>query len=215
MVKFLRYFFLVLLACLLASCRSSIFTNLAAQPGDTLYQDDFSDSSSGWARVSSSVGAMDYYNGTFRILVNLVDYDLWAVASQAFGDVRIETDAARFAGPEENRFGLICRYRDPQNFYFFVISSDGYYAIGKVSGGVHSLLGQEMMAYSTAIFPGIAPNHLRADCIGPALTFYVNGQMVAITQDAAYVAGDVGLLAGAFDTPGVDVIFDNFVVVKP
>jgi hypothetical protein len=27
--------------------------------------------------------------------------------------------------------------------------------------------------------------------------------------------GDVGLLAGTFAHPGVDVIFDNFVVMKP
>jgi hypothetical protein len=34
-------------------------------------------------------------------------------------------------------------------------------------------------------------------------------------QDATLNAGDVGLLAGTFDQPGVDAIFDNFVALKP
>ncbi|KAF0106730.1 MAG: hypothetical protein FD146_2322 [Anaerolineaceae bacterium] len=200
---------------LLAGCGSGFAAELDAQPGDALYQDDFSDPSSGWPRISAEVGAMDYYNGVYRILVNAADYDLWSAPGKNYTDVRLEVDAARLAGPAENRFGLVCRYRSAQDFYFFVISSDGYYTIGKFGGGVVSLLGQPTMAYNAAIVTGVAPNHLRFDCVGASLTGYVNGQMVAITQDAAFPDGDVGLIAGAFDVPGVDVVFDNFVVMKP
>jgi hypothetical protein len=206
---------LVILLLILTGCGSAFVSEQDAQSGDVLYQDVFSKPSTDWLRTSTSVGAMDYYSDVYRILVNVPDYDLWSVAGASFTNVRIEVDAGRFGGPVENRFGLVCRYRDAQDFYFFVISSDGYYAIGKVSGGMRSLLGQSAMAYNAAIPTGPAPVHLRMDCLGSMLAGYVNGQMVAVEQDVDFSDGDVGLIAGAFDTSGVDVVFDNFVVIKP
>ena len=68
--------------------------------------------------------------------------------------------------------GLICRYQGG-NYYFFMISNDGYYVIGKFIGGQTLLLGQTEMQASDAIQIGTM-NHLRADCIGNTLTFYIN-----------------------------------------
>ena len=203
------------LGFLLAGCGSSLISIENTRPGDVVYEDAFSDPSSGWERTSTDVGSLDYYDGVYRITVNRTDYDLWSVAGSNFGDVQLEVEAARLGGPPENRFGLVCRYRDSMDFYFFVISSDGYYTIGKVSGGTLSLLGQPMMAYNSAIVTGVAPNHLRFDCAGNTLTGYVNGQLVAITQDISFTSGDVGVMAGSFDTSGVDIVFDEFVVIKP
>jgi hypothetical protein len=118
-------------------------------------------------------------------------------------------------GPQENRLGLICRRKDDANFYYFVISADGYYGIGKVEDGKWSLLSGDQMQRHDAIQPGAKINHLRADCIGNLLILYVNNQLVGSAQDVDFTSGDVGLLAGAFDVPGVDVYFDNFVVYKP
>jgi hypothetical protein len=36
-----------------------------------------------------------------------------------------------------------------------------------------------------------------------------------MVEDKDLQAGDVGLLAGAFDEPGMDVLFQNFVVIQP
>ena len=77
------------------------------------------------------------------------------------------------------------------------------------------MLGQSEMQADGNIKTGMAVNHLRADCAGDSLTFYVNGFKVASVQDSTLKAGGVGLLAGTFDQPGVDVIFDNFVALKP
>jgi hypothetical protein len=212
----LRWLFPLLLLALAASaCQSYRIADLLTISGDVLFKDDFSDPASGWARSVSSSGALDYFGGGFRIWVDTTNYDLWSTPGLNFGDVRIETDVYMIGGPFENRFGLLCRYRDAQDYYFFIISSDGYYGIGKLSGGLRSLLGQAMMAYTPAITQGVAINHLRADCIGDTLTLYVNGQPVGMAQDADLADGDVGLLAGTFDQPGTDAVFDNFVVIKP
>ena len=214
-MKYHRLFFLVFFVFLLSACQSSVITDLAAGPGGLLYHDDFSDPTSGWTRTSSPNGTLAYDNGSYRMTVASPYYDLWAVSGQAYRDVKVEVDAARLAGPDVNRFGVICRYRDPQNYYFFILTSDGYYTIGKISGYVRTLLGQNMMAYSAAIVPGNGPNHLRLDCIGQTLTGYVNDQAIVAASDADFPSGDAGLIVGAFDQPGVDVAFDNFAVYKP
>ena len=206
---------LLLLTLAASACQSYHIADLLTKSGDVLFKDDFSDPASGWARAVSSSGAIDYFGGGFRIWVDAIDYDLWSTPGLNFRDVRIETDVYMIGGPFENRFGLLCRYQDVQDYYFFIISSDGYFGIGKLSGGLRSLLGQAMMAYTPAITQGVAINHLRADCIGEILTLYVNGQPVGMAQDADLADGDVGLLAGTFDQPGTDAVFDNFIVLKP
>jgi hypothetical protein len=205
----------LLLLIFLTACESPFLTDLTTGPGGTLYCDDFSDPASGWMRTAGLGGAMDYDHGTYRMVVTAQNYDLWSFSGHTFDNVRLEADASRQAGPQENLLGLVCRARDDRNFYLFAISSDGYYALGKFADGNFSLLGQEMMAHSAAIYLDERPNHLRFDCIGQTLTGFVNGQAVAITQDADFASGDVGLIAGALDQPGVDVAFDNFVVKKP
>jgi hypothetical protein len=53
------------------------------------------------------------------------------------------------------------------------------------------------------------------DCIGDTLTLFVNDQQLAQVRDNEFPSGDVGLIAGTYDTPGTDIRFDNFVVYKP
>jgi len=206
---------ILLLAIFLVACNSSLITDLVARPGDKLFWDDFSDQSGNWPQESDSNGSMGYINSAYHISVKSTGYELWSFSGHAYVDARVEADATRLAGPVQNLFGLICRARDNDNYYFFVISSDGYYAIGKIKANQLTLIGQKMMSYSPDILTGNGPNHLRFDCVGQTLTGYVNGQAVAITNDADFPDGDAGLLAGSIDTAGVDISFDNFVVIKP
>ena len=216
----MRTFFLFTLLLALASlaCQfSNPFAStptLAAQPGDTLFYDDFSNPATGWDRFTSAEGTMDYDGSGYRFLVNALQANFWSMPGKSFRDVRLEVDVAKLSGPDENRIGLLCRFGEG-NYYFFMVSSDGYYTIGKYIGGNAIQLGQSEMQYSDSIHTGLAVNHLRADCVGSALTFYVNGNPVAQAQDSDLAEGGVGLLAGTFSQPGVDVIFDNFVVLQP
>jgi hypothetical protein len=188
--------------------------------GSLLFEDDFSNRSTGWDTQSASQGVMDYHAGGYRMFVNELEANFWSTPHKDLADVRIEVDEGKLAGPDENRAGLICRYSGEQ-FYFFIISHDGFYGIGhfqssnQTSAGQMDLIGQSEMEYSPVINRGTNINHLRADCAGDTLTFYVNGEQIAQVQDPRLKHGDVGLLAGSFSEPGVDVIFDNFVAVQP
>ncbi len=213
-MKFFHLPPLLLLIVLLSSCTSSSLPILpTASPGDVLYQEEFDDNTSGWDRIANDGGIMDYDGGGYRFLVKQAGYNLWSTPEKNFGDVRVEADVFRLDGPDENRMGLMCRYQNG-DYYFFIISNDGFYAAGKYIGGQTLLFGQAEMQFSEFIQQQ-AVNHLRADCIGNTFTFFINYNQVASFQDTDFPNGDVGLLAGAFSETGVDVLFDHFVVLQP
>jgi hypothetical protein len=211
----LRCFALLLIAAALTACQSYLLPEAVSRSGDRLFWDDFSDASGGWQTLSDANGSLEYADGAYRISVQQPSYELGAVSGHAYRDVRVEVDAVRLAGPVQNLFGLICRATNHSNYYFFAISSDGYYAVGKLQNGSASLLGQKMMTFSIAIATAAQPNHLRFDCVGQTLTAYVNGQALTQVQDGEFADGDAGLIVGTFDTGGVQISFDNFAVIKP
>jgi hypothetical protein len=206
---------LTLLILLLASiaCRAPFLGG--STDSNVLFQDDFSSTSSGWDQVSGPGSVTDYNNGVYRLFVNEANTDIWANPGLSFTDVRIEVEATKVGGPDDNDFGVICRSEDVNHFYFFIISSDGYYGIGKISGEDQELIGMERMETSDIIRQGAATNTLRADCVGQNLTMYVNGEQLIQVSDSQFTSGDVGLIAGSFSEPGTDIHFDNFKVLKP
>ncbi len=204
-----------LVAALVVGCTMPIASSFVKpKPGTVLFKDDFSSPLSGWDHTQYEQGISDYYGGAYRILVNALDLNIWSTPHKDFANVRIEADAGKLGGPDENRIGVICR-SDGRNYYFFMISSDGYYGLGLFKDGQAKLLGQTEMQRSDAIRTGMAVNHLRLDCNGQNLAAYVNERLLVKANDPALQHGDVGVLAGTFKKPGTDVVFDNFIVFAP
>jgi len=206
---------IVLLILSALSCRTILPGKNSDQPGRILFRDDFSDPSSGWNQVSTDQGATEYADGVYRIFVNAANLDIWSNPGREFSDVRIEVDAIKVGGDRDNRFGVICRAVDLEDFYAFIISSDGYFGIGKIKGEQYELIGMDALQQSDAIKLGSDINHIRADCIGKTLSLHANGQKLISVEDLEFALGEVGLIAGSYDKPGVDIRFDHFVVYKP
>lgn len=185
--------------------------------GDSLLQDDFSDSGSGWDRSAFDEGSSDYQDGGYRIFVNETSYSVWANPNRtSYGDIQVEVDAVKIGGPDDNEFGIICRHSDPSNYYVGTISSDGYFGfLMRVGGGDLQLISMESMEANGEINLGGASNHIRMDCVGSTLTLYANGVLLGSVSDSTHTSGDVGLYAGTFDIAGTDILFDNFVVYQP
>ncbi len=213
LLVFISILIVLSLACSIASATPAP-QDLTIPSGNVLFQDDFASPVTGWDRLMIAEGTMDYDGGGYRLLINSPNTNFWSTPHKNFADVRMEVDSGKLGGPDENRIGLVCRFTG-SDYYFFLISSDGFYGIGIYTGGQAVLLGQSEMQSNGNIKTGMAVNHLRADCAGDTLTFYVNGFQAASVQDGTLKSGDVGLLAGTFSALGVDVIFDNFVVLKP
>ena len=183
---------------------------------DLLFSDDFSDTSKKWDQVTDGSRTTDYYSDAYRIVVNDAYSYAWAnPQDEIFTDTENEVDATKNAGPDDNGFGVICRYTDVDKFYYGFLSNDGYYAIMKMTPGGESPIGRDNMLESSEILQGSATNHIRFDCVGSTLTLYVNGHQLDQQTDAEYITGNVGLIAGTFSTAGADILFDNFSVFKP
>jgi len=205
----------ILLVTALA-CKASSVTETFTPSGGFLYQETFSDSASGWGEKTLEAGAAGYADGAYRIIVNLPDSHLWSRPGLSFGNVHVEAAVFPAAGPTDSRMGVICRLVDDQNFYFFAISADGFYGVGKVKDGQVSILtGDGTMLPTATVHTGNVPNQVRGDCVGSMLTLYINNQQVDSATDSDFSTGDVGIFAGTFAQPGADVYFDNFFVLKP
>jgi hypothetical protein len=218
-----KLFIAILVLLLVAGCSALSNGNEISGPtveppipssGSVLFQDKFDDPSSGWEHVNDASGIMDYDNGVYRIVVNQGNTNAWATPGKSYRDSRVEVDAVKIGGPDSNRAGIVCRVNGG-DLYFFVISNDGYYGIGRTLNGQSVLLGQTAFAQSSAIKPGLAINHLRADCVGSTLSFYVNGFLVGQAIDTTLTGGEIGLIAGTFSEANVDIVFDEFIVLQP
>ncbi len=181
-----------------------------------LFEDDFSDSNSGWVQNSYDNGSTDYERGGYRIFVNAENWSAWANPGRNFTDVSVNVQATKIGGDDDNEFGIICRHANVDNFYVATISSDGYYGfLIRKDGESLVFLNMENMLKASAIIHGDVMNSIRLDCIGSTLSLYVNGELVDETVDETFASGDVGLYAGTFSIPGTDILFDNFVVRAP
>ena len=180
-----------------------------------LFFDDFSETKSGWDRFAGEIGSTDYKNKAYQITVNEPNTDLFANPYKLFQDVIIEATAARISGPDNNSFGVICRFQDEKNFYAAQISSDGYAGIFRMKDGVYKLQGQDKMIPVPAILGGSALNTIHFECIGSSLALAVNGAPVDAREDKSFENGDIGLIAGTFDEAGVVIAFDDFNVTEP
>lgn len=215
-----------LILCLAVLAAAGLACNLGSSGGrgntpeaNVLFQDDFSDTGTGWDQVNDTDSGVvtDYADGAYNIVVNKTQYDAWANPNnETFpDDVIVEVDATKNGGPDQNDFGVICRYTDTDNFYYFQVTSDGLAVIGKVTGGDQTKISGDDFESSSAVNTGSATNHIRGDCVGSTLTLYVNGTQVTSATDSDHTSGNAGLMAGTFDTIGTDILFDNFVVRQP
>src|SRR4030042_2615043 len=205
---------LALASPLLFACQFlAVFQSSAA--GNVLFQDDFSQANSGWSQAQLTQGSTGYSEGGYKIYVNEPHTEIWGYPGLHFKDTRIEGEAAKASGLNDNIFGVICRYQEGKGFYAFLISSDGYYGIARYQDGRFDMLGAQAMPPTEKIRQGNASNHLRADCAGTRLALYVNGEMLIEQEDKALSSGDIGLIAGALDTPGAEIWFDNFTALVP
>lgn len=195
-----------------ATLLSPSATPPSAPPAPTtlpaVLMETFGDPGSGWERHEGSDYACGYWDGGYYIRVTQPQEVVWVTApgGRVFGDVSIEVDTRRVAGPEDNSFGIVARVAPGGRFYYLALSSDGYCIVQRCDGETwHDLTSWQS---SPAIEPDGA-NRLRAELLGATLRFSVNGTLVAEVTDAALTEGEIGLAAGSFDVAGVEILFDN------
>lgn len=187
-----------------------------SENANILFEDDFSSNSNDWDVYSDDDGSTGFSNGQYKIVINIESFFYWANPRKSFTDVIVEVEATKVGGAsDDNQFGIICRHTDVDNWYLLVIGSDGWASIRRRIDGADLEFLQQSDPGTAGINTGSSLNNLRAECVGNRLTLYVNGNKIVEAFDNSLTSGDVGLLAGTFDSTSVEVVFDNFVVKSP
>jgi hypothetical protein len=187
-----------------------------APSGALLLEDNFTDNSNSWGISSDNVGSVSLLYQGMDIRIDQPNTMRWTVANQKFTDSRIDVDAVLLAGPTDDAYGTVCRFEDDQHFYGFIVTHDGYYGIFKMQDGQVILSDTSGgLKFSELIRQGGVVNHISTTCQSDTLSLSVNGQVLAEVEDDSYSSGQIGLIAGTYSTPGVEVFFDNLVVTQP
>lgn len=184
---------------------------MVVSPGEVLLLDDFS-SKRGWFSEKSSRYELVFTQGGYRILAVTKNNPVWSVRSFEQNDVRLEVDAVQLAGPTDGYYGLVCHHQNNENYYLLVVSLDGNFGIGKVKDNELRFLNFTNEYNELLSSQG---NRLRADCVGDTLKLYVDGAHVLEARDDEFVSGGIGMVVGNRSTSGTDVLFDNFIALKP
>jgi Tol biopolymer transport system component len=173
-----------------------------------VYEEDFSDSFSGWDDAFDAYTRKVYGNNRYNIEVFASNLVAWGLANRIVSDFEIEVDARLEDGADANSFGLIFRFVDRNNFYRYDISGDGYYLVSKFVDGEWITLVD--WTPSEFINQGQqATNVLKVAAFGPEITLWVNGQTLVSFTDDSLPGGNFGFFTGTFAEPYSWVSFDN------
>jgi hypothetical protein len=122
---------------------------------------------------------------------------------QQYEDVQIETEVIN-QGTNNNNVGLICRFSE-DGWYEFNVSSSGIYQIYAFDNNEYRLIRN---GGSTLIHMGQDANVYRAECIGNALSLFVNDEQVWSGQDNTFKSGMIGLSASTKMSIPVKIDFE-------
>jgi S1-C subfamily serine protease len=179
---------------------------------ETLWQDDFSRPDSGWVVFDNEKGWGSYIDQDYRILVKKENTVLWSLAQKKFKNMVIQVKTTVQSPTGSGDWGMLCRYRDPENYYLFSVSEDGYFGIFKKANGKFSPLLD--WSYSPAI-TWYTPLTLTVVCDGETLMLGVDGKILGQVTDNSLQEGDIGLETGSWAQPGFGVSFDDLEVKAP
>lgn len=210
---------------------------VTGEPGDVLYATGFDDRPDDWETYAGRLSAQ-VVDSALRIDVGASQSLPFSANHFYFGDFDLTVQARPVAGPLDNGYGVIFRAQDANNYYVFLISSDGYYQVRRALDGEPKVLSDWIP--SPLIVQGLdVVNEVRVVAQGETFQFAINGQTVEVCipddpdavstyadqciqgqmqpqlVDAAIAAGQLGVIAQALDEPGVAVEFDQVIVISP
>jgi hypothetical protein len=185
--------------------------------GTLLLQDDFTQAASGWDVFDESQAGAAYRAGEYQLRLKQTPRRAWGLvhAVVAPSNVTLSVAGRLVSGADSSGYGLLCRFTDAEHYYFFLVSGEGQFIIGKQRAGTSTGLSASAFQPSEAILPGNVPNLLTAQCVGDRLTLSVNGAPIAEVGDEEYREGQVGVLAAAVEGTGMEARFDDFAIYAP
>ncbi len=178
-----------------------------------VYDDDFSNPSSGWDDAFDRYTTKQYGNNKYYIEITTSNLVAWGLANRKVADFRIQVHAAQEEGPNNNGYGILFRFQDRDNFYRFDISGDGFFLLSKFYNGEWVTL--VPWTASSAINVGQATNLMTVEAVGSQVRVYANDTLLAEVDDDTLTEGNFGFFASTFSEPNLTVSFDDILLWTP
>jgi len=198
-------------------------TENALEASPALFEDDFSDRSSGWKLDGGESTLGDIVDGGYRLQLEAgegTDF-VWVSPESSeelfpttSANISVQVDARRVSGGSDpDSFGIFCR-SDAEHDYRFELG-ERLVNIAKVDGRKYTVLESETIPARVDLDTS---NDLRASCRtieqggAVVLEFAINGDVVAdaTDRDTPLLAGTVALFGFTEET--LEVEFDNLIV---
>jgi hypothetical protein len=209
---------------------------LAGEPGELLYIATFDRFEDEWGLQGLRLEPV-IADGVMRFDVNDIVRSPYATTKPHFSDFDLRLEARPVSGPLNNGYGVVFRLQDPQNFYRFLVSSDGFYRVDRMIDGVEKDLSTWIKSPVLNAGVGVT-NWLRVVAVGEQFQFFINNQpvqlcvpddpagestyfldecvdgtMVDMLQDDSFASGQIGPAVLTLDEKDVVIEFDNLVVL--
>jgi hypothetical protein len=176
-----------------------------------LFEDDFSDPTSGWPVWSEATSEFKYENGEYSVLIKTktAARSLLQYAKGPLSDFSVEVDVKDVSTVANSYAGVVFREAGGNRYIFSVRNTDGAYEIRKVLSGQGATVLRDWTK-SSYIKTGAETNRLKVVCRGAEIEVYANGQKLDTITDTSLTSGDVGLIVTTYEQPNANYHFDNF-----
>jgi hypothetical protein len=128
-------------------------------------------------------------------------------------DVAVQITITAFPSPGASYIGILVRASDGSNYFRAIINNGTLYLDKRVAGALTNL--------ATGMASGTPGDILKVQVLGPAITVYYNGSVVAtasdsfnqsVTQHGIFIYGTTGLRLDDFLITAVPTVYDTFLV---
>jgi hypothetical protein len=180
-----------------------------------LFSDDFSSQQAtednGWNFDSTDNVDRAWAPNQYTISVHKTNYLGYGTPDGEYTDFGAEAEAQ--ATSEYAKYGLRFRIADGDNYYIFVITTDGKYYVDKLVQDEWADPSPVKSTASQYIKKGKVKNRLGVLAQGSKISLYINGFLVKTFTDDSIDSGSVGVLAGAGDNDTAETVFSRFTVL--
>lgn len=190
-------------------------TNTAiVSTADRLILADTFDSAGPWAVGDTTDSTVTVSGGVLTYTQKNPGSFSYRVIGRQGGDFTAEvtTTLADSCGSGD-KFGLLFRLQDVNNYYAYQIDCDGRYRLLRFAGGATTPVVD--WTPSPAIERGAkSSNHLVVNAQGGSMALFVNGVKLTTAADLLFSSGRFGLIVGSNVTKNFTVIFDDLKVYE-
>ncbi|MCC6735250.1 MAG: hypothetical protein IT534_03855 [Bauldia sp.] len=173
--------------------------------------DDFADPRSGWTEHAANGGIeIAYRDGTYQVVMT-TPTPLQVIGSGTrLADGAVSVDVANLEPSVPHPQGLFVRGQDSDNYYGFLVQSDGTFTVFRWENGMYYSESAANMQLPAGLYSTDGMNALDVMTEGQRIRFFVNFVEVFEVRNTKWIDGEAGLLFGNLSFDRAGTVYDNW-----